>query len=39
MPGMTGTTDRPQANGLSFSDTEVHIELNEAYSARRADSR
>src|SRR5881392_4040910 len=30
---MTGTADRSDASGLSSSDTEVHIELNETYSA------
>ncbi len=30
---MTGTTDRTESVGLPYSDMEVHIELNEAYSA------
>src|ERR1700750_1962998 len=33
MPGMTSITDKPDASGLPLSETEVHIELNEAYSA------
>jgi ornithine--oxo-acid transaminase len=30
---MTGTADRPDVTGLLSSDTELHIELNETYSA------
>src|SRR4051794_7496492 len=33
MQGMTGTTEKPEADGPLSSDSEVHIELNEAYSA------
>ena len=33
MTGMTGTTGTPGASRLSLSDTEAHIELNEAYGA------
>ena len=33
MPGMTGTTGTPEASSLPVSDTEAHIELNEAYAA------
>ena len=33
MPGMTGTTGTPEASSLPLSDTEAHIELNEAYAA------
>jgi ornithine--oxo-acid transaminase len=33
MPGMTSTTGTPAPRGLQLSDTEAHIELNEAYSA------
>ncbi len=33
MTDMTGTTGTPGANRLSLSDTEAHIELNEAYGA------
>ena len=33
MTGMTGTTGTPGSGRLSLSDTEAHIELNEAYSA------
>jgi ornithine--oxo-acid transaminase len=33
MMGMTGTTGTPGSSRLSLSDTEAHIELNEAYGA------
>jgi ornithine--oxo-acid transaminase len=33
MPSMTGTTGTPEASSLPVSDTEAHIELNEAYAA------
>ncbi len=33
MTDMTGTTGTPRSRGLSQSDTEAHIELNEAYGA------
>ena len=33
MTGMTGTTGTPGSSRLSLSDTEAHIELNEAYGA------
>jgi ornithine--oxo-acid transaminase len=33
MPSMTGTTGTPGASGLPLSETEAHIELNEAYGA------
>ena len=33
MPGMTGTIGTTEASSLPLSDTEAHIELNEAYAA------
>ena len=33
MPGMTSARDTAEASGLPSSDTEVHIELTEAYAA------
>jgi ornithine--oxo-acid transaminase len=33
MAGMTGTTGTPGSSRLSLSDTDAHIELNEAYGA------
>jgi ornithine--oxo-acid transaminase len=33
MPGMTSTSTTPGPDELSLSDTEAHIELNEAYGA------
>ena len=33
MTGMTGTTGPPGASRLSLSETEAHVELNEAYGA------
>ena len=33
MPSMTGTTGTPETSSLPVSDTEAHIELNEAYAA------